>query len=179
VQLGEDGRAREPLEIDPRVLEASARLGAWADFLVIVANTPHLFVDEIAAAAGRPVLSMVDLVVEELERRGDRPVGLLGLGVPQAYVDRFARERIDVVTAPRDVRAPLDEAILRMLEGITTGEHRAAARAAVAAVREAGAAGTVLGCTEIPLLLGEHANAPDLVDPARLLARAAVRRAVG
>ena len=45
-------------------------------------------------------------------------------------------------------------------------------------MREAGAEATILGCTEIPLLLGEGSDAPDLVDPARLLAEAAVRAAV-
>jgi aspartate/glutamate racemase len=39
--------------------------------------------------------------------------------------------------------------------------------------------GVVLGCTEIPLLLGEDAEAEDLVSPAALLAEAAVRMAIG
>ena len=38
--------------------------------------------------------------------------------------------------------------------------------------------GVVLGCTEIPLLLGEAAEATDLVSPAALLAEAAVRFAI-
>jgi aspartate/glutamate racemase len=38
--------------------------------------------------------------------------------------------------------------------------------------------GVVLGCTEIPLLLGEEAEAADLVSPLALLADAAVRRAI-
>ncbi len=38
--------------------------------------------------------------------------------------------------------------------------------------------GVVLGCTEIPLLLGEDAEAKDLVSPAALPAEAAVRMAI-
>ncbi len=60
----------------------------------------------------------------------------------------------------------MDEAKMRMEE-------------AVDSVRAAGAAVTVLGCTEIPLLLEAHSRAADLVDPAALLAEAAVRRAIG
>jgi len=37
----------------------------------------------------------------------------------------------------------------------------------------------VLGCTEIPLMLGEEALAKDLLSPAALLAEAAVRAAIG
>jgi aspartate/glutamate racemase len=36
----------------------------------------------------------------------------------------------------------------------------------------------ILGCTEIPLLLGERADAPDLINPVQLLAEAAVREAM-
>ena len=49
---------------------------------------------------------------------------------------------------------------------------------AVEQVRSAGAPLTVLGCTEIPLLLGEAAEADDLINPAQLLAEAAVRFAL-
>ena len=38
--------------------------------------------------------------------------------------------------------------------------------------------GVILGCTEIPLLLGLAADAPDLLNPAALLAEAAVRHAL-
>jgi aspartate racemase len=179
VLLGDDERPVEPLTVDPRFLETAARLGAWADFLVVIANTPHLFLDEIREAAACDVLSMVDVVVEDLSRREAGKVGLLGLGVPQAYVDRFEQEGIEFVVAPPEIREPLDDAIFRLLEGTTTESGREAARAAVAAVREAGASVTILGCTEIPLLLGAEADEPDLVNPTRLLARAAVRRAVG
>jgi aspartate/glutamate racemase len=39
--------------------------------------------------------------------------------------------------------------------------------------------GTILGCTEIPLLLGDAADGPDLINPIQLLAEAAVAKAIG
>ncbi|MCA9754832.1 MAG: aspartate/glutamate racemase family protein [Candidatus Eisenbacteria bacterium] len=204
-----------PLRIDPRVLDAAKKLGEWADFLVVVANTPHLFLDEISEAAGRDVLSMVEEVVADLSARGvvalrdvqgeggvpspsdvpsprdtgggeaarqaadERPIGLLGLGVPEAYVRRFAQESIQWIGVPDLLRAALDDAILRTLELSTTDVHRDAAWEAVRWLRGQGCPAIVLGCTEIPLLLGAEADAPDLIDPGRLLAEAAVRRAVG
>jgi aspartate/glutamate racemase len=46
---------------------------------------------------------------------------------------------------------------------------------AIAALREKGVDGTILGCTEIPLLIGEAASAAaSLVNPVAVLAEAAV-----
>jgi len=175
--LFEHDRPRQPLEIDPRVLEMAARLGRWADFLVSPCNTLHQFAAEITAAAGCELLSIIDVTVAELRRRGTQPVGLLGLDIPQVYAERFEAEGIEFVTAPPEQRDRVDDAILRLTEGATNDRHRAAAREAVESMREAGAAVTVLGCTEIPLLLNADAEASDLVNPTQLLAEAAVRRA--
>lgn len=178
VLLEDEAPPQHRPRIDPRVLDTAQRLGQWSDFLVIVANTPHLFVGEIAEAAGCEVLSMVDLVVEEIRARAADRVGLLGLGIPLAYVDRFEAEGIEYRTAPDPVIRQLDDAILRTLELSTTDIHRQAAHAAVGALRVEDADPIVLGCTEIPLLLSDDAGAPDLIDPGLLLAEAAVRKAI-
>jgi aspartate racemase len=179
VLLEPDGRPRQPLTLDPRVLEAASRLRGWADLLVVPSNTPHLFLDAIRDAAGCEVPSLVEVTIDELRRVGVRRVGLLGLGIPQAHAERLEREGIEWLAAPADLRARLDEAILRLMEGADDDSHRSAARAAVEAVRRAGAQRTVLGCTEIPLLLGGQAEADDLINPAQLLAEAVVRLAAG
>src|SRR5262245_63296887 len=44
--------------------------------------------------------------------------------------------------------------------------------------RGCGVEGIILGCTELPLLLREHAEAADLLNPAQLLAEAAVQLAL-
>jgi aspartate racemase len=178
VLLDDDGRPRQPLALDPRVLDAAARLGTWADLIAIPSNTPHLFLKEIARASGCEVMSIVDVTVDELQRREIERVGLVGLGIPRVYEERFRLERIEIVVAPEPVRDRLDDAILRLMEGRTVERHHEAARAAISSVRDAGAAVTVLGCTEIPLLLGLEAERDDLVNPAQLLARAVVRHAV-
>jgi aspartate racemase len=64
------------------------------------------------------------------------------------------------------------------MEGRDGAVEVQAARAAVDAVRAVSVEGVVLGCTEIPLLLGDEADAKDLVNPAALLAEAAVRLAI-
>jgi len=172
------GKPSSPLTLDPRFLELVRRFGEWADLLVCPANTPHFFVDEIIAASGCEMISIIDVTVAELRRRGAERVGLTGLGIPQVYSERLAAEGFEVATASPDQVAALDEAILCLMEGNTTEAHRASARAAVDAVRAQEVDATILGCTEIPLILGDGADAEDFVNPGQLLAEAAVHRAV-
>lgn len=176
--LIEDGRTVEPLTLDPRLLDAARRLGEWADLIAIPSNTPHLFVEEIGRAAGCEVVSMIDAVMAELARRDVQPVGLLGLGLPQVYVERFSDSSIETLTASEELRRRLDAAILRVMEGSETSGDRAVAREAVDFLRENGAVVVVLGCTEIPLLLGHEADEPELVNPGQLLAEAVVTRSI-
>ena len=167
-----------PLVLDERLLDSARRLGEWADLIVIPSNTPHFFLGPIREAAGVTIISMIDVTVDALHSRGAKVVGLVGLGIPQIYIDRLAAEGLRVITASQPARDDLDHAIIRLMEGAETDADRNASREAVEQVRSAGAPLTVLGCTEIPLLLGEAAEADDLINPAQLLAEAAVRFAL-
>ncbi len=181
VRMQDDGTPAVPFEPDPEFLEAARWLGSRADFVVITSNAPHMFRAQIERAAGREVLSMIDLAVDEVRRRRWRRIGVLGAfapGVP-VYTEplrglNLACELIDAALQSR-----LDQSILRLAEGRETGESRAAAREAVAVLRARGVEGIILGCTEIPLLLGPESDGADLVSPLALLAEAAVRLAVG
>lgn len=179
VLLDERERPSDPLTLDPRLLEAAAKLGKVSDFLVIPSNTPHFFLEEIEAAAGVAVLSIVDVTVAELRARGARRVGLCGLGIPKVYSVRLEDEGFDVVVASAEQREALDGSIIRLMEGETDDDDRRHATEVVAALREQDVEVAILGCSEIPLLLGDASAAPDLLNPTELLARAAVRRAIG
>ena len=39
---GDDGRPREPRQVDPQLVDAAARLATLADFLVIPCNAAHV-----------------------------------------------------------------------------------------------------------------------------------------
>ena len=80
VKVGEDGQPVFPIQPDPRLLEGARALGRLADFLVITANGVHDLQEELEAAAGLPILSMVELALEALVEKGWEKVGLLGLG---------------------------------------------------------------------------------------------------
>lgn len=180
IQVDGDGRPVVPRQLDPGLLEGAAWLGKAADFLVIPCNSAHIGVRQIEAAAGRPVLSMVDVTLDEIARRGCRGVGVLGFGgAPSVYVDPLADKGIPWVALDDARQGRLDHAIRAVMEGRDGMPEHEAALAAVDAVRAPGVNGVVLGCTEIPLLLGQKADAGDLINPAALLAEAAVTHALG
>jgi aspartate racemase len=176
IRRGDDGRPLEPRQIDPRLLEVASRLGALADFLVVPCNAAHVGLDEMRSAAGCPVLSMIDVVVDETVRRRCRRVGVLGAyGAPPPYVAALNRAAVDVEQIDAPLQAPVDAGIRAVMEGREAKEHIQAARAAVDHLRARAVDAVVLGCTEIPLLLGEECEVPDFLNPAALLAEAAVR----
>jgi aspartate racemase len=174
----DDGTTQRPLTAHPRLLEAARQLGAVADFLVITSNATHLFRDAIERAAGKPVLSMIDLAVDEVVRRGCRRVGVLGYNQPIVYTQPLTQRGLSCETIDPDLMKRLDVAISHVMEGRADDDDTAAARAAVDTLRGRNVDGVILGCTEIPLLLGDAATAPDLLDPLDLLADAAVRAAI-
>ena len=178
VLLNEDGSPVLPIQPDPRLFEAAQRVGSLPDFLVITANGPHMLRDAIEQAAGRPVLSMIDVTLDEVRRRGYRTLGVLGLGEPMVYLAPLGQLGLACETIDGDLRDRLDRAIVGLMEGRTGPEPSAVAREAVDTLRGRGVDAVILGCTEIPLLLGEAADAPDLINPAQLLAEATVRHAI-
>ena len=177
--LREDGLPRMPIQPDPDLLQAAARLGAVADFLVITANGPHLIQSEIERASGRAVLSMIEVTLNEVRRRGWKRVGVIGLGDPIVYTRRLESLGTPYEILDPERRAALDRAIFRLMEGRDDNEGRRLAREAVERLRGRRVEGIIMGCTELPLLLREHAEAADLMNPAQLLAEAAVRLALG
>jgi aspartate racemase len=177
--LTDEGKPVTPYRPDPRLLEAAKRVGGLADFLVITANSAHLFRAEIEQAAGCKVLSMIDTTLEEVRRREWKRVGVLGYVVdPVFYTGPLGQLGIACETMEPESRVALDKAISRLMEGRDDAESAAAAQAAVATIRARGVDGVILGCTEIPLLLRESADAADLINPAQLLSEAAVRDAL-
>jgi len=160
------------------LLEAARQFGAIADFLVIPSNGPHLLQPEIERAAGRKVLSIIDVTLEEVRRRSWQRVGVVGVGDPLIYT-----RRLDSLSVAHEVleparREPIDAAIFRVMEGREDDSDRRLVHDAVAWLRGRRVDGIILGCTELPLLLREHAEAADLLNPAQLLAEAAVQLAL-
>jgi len=176
--MNEDGSPQFPLEPHPLLLDAARRLGKWVDFLVITSNTPHLVQDQIEEVAGCKIVSMIAATLEDVQRRRWTKVGVLGLGEPTIYLEALQVHQITYELIEGELQAKLNEAITKVMEGRDDAESTAVAQEAVAVLRGHGVDGIILGCTEIPLLPSNDLNTPDLINPAQLLAEAAVEHAL-
>lgn len=159
------------------VMLASARKLAaiGAEFLICPDNTIHQALPLIARHSPLPWLHIADAVAEEAATRGFARIGLLGtrwlVGGP-VYPSTYMRPD------PGE-RAELNRIIM---EELVCGEFRPQAvkfhQQVIARMKTAGCDAVVLGCTEIPLIINEENSPLPTLDSTRLLARAALRRAV-
>jgi aspartate racemase len=167
------GVPADPIQPHPRLVEAAAKIGELADFVVITCNYLHLFQREIEEAAGCEVLSMIDLVLAEARRRGWQRVGVPGFREPTVYLNAMAGFDPEVIEG--ELRENLNAGILEVMEGRNAAAAAAAGEAMLTELRGRGVDGIVLGCTEIPFLVGPS---EDTINPIELLAEAAVERAL-
>jgi len=179
VRVGEDERPVVPMEVDPQLVEAAAWLGKVVDFIVISCNSAHLGVRAISAAAGCPVLSMIDLTLNEITRRGWTRPGVIGFnGPPRVYLDPLEQRGMRCATIDTDLQVGLDGGIRAVAEGRESPADSAAAGAAGGARPPAGVVGHVGGGNQNTHIVGGAGEAGDLVNPLALLAEATVRFAI-
>jgi aspartate racemase len=182
MKLREDGEVLEPLEPDPNLLELARQLGSVVDFLVIPCNTAHLFFHEIEEAAGRKVLSIVDITIEEIVRRGVSKVGLLAVEETlkyRLYQDRLEARGISWETIPRGLMRRLDNAIYKLMEGGDPSKLSAPAhQAGHYLLVDKDVSHVLFACTELPLFFKGDPFPRNMLNPNQLLAEAAVRYAL-
>jgi aspartate racemase len=140
------------------LLDSLRRLaGAGVDFAAMTANTAHIVFDELAARSPVPLLSIVDVCVDEAERRGLRRLALLGTRYTMEaplFPDACARRGIAVVVPDPADRGWIHERYVgQLLKGDLRDTTRQEFGALVRRLRdEQGIDGVILGGTELPPL---------------------------
>lgn len=168
---------------DLMLASAGKLAAAGADFLICPDNTIHQAFDYVAARSPLPWLHIAEIAAGEAAGKGFRRIGVLGtrwLVDSAVYEDKLADRGLDMVRPDGDERDAIDRIIM---EELTKGDFEPASVAycqdVIARLKQRGCDAVVLGCTELPLILNDG-NAPlPTIDSTRLLARAALRRAVG
>ena len=141
-------------------------------------NTAHWFYDELCRHTDLPVLHMLRLTADSLEREGIGTVGLLA-------TDGTIRTGIyETLLADRGIKVVKPDAVgqRRVMsaihDGVKAGNLAAidipALRQTLDAMLEQGAERFVLGCTELPIVFSQCALEYSVADPTQILAEAAV-----
>ncbi|KPU92733.1 aspartate racemase [Variovorax paradoxus] len=164
---------------------ASARKlqAAGADFLICPDNTIHQAFEYVAPRSPLPWLHIAEVAADEAVRRGFRRIGITGtrwLVDSEVYPSRFAARGLEYRRPNAQERDETGRVIMdELVNGIFSPEGVASFQRVIERMKvEEGCDAVVLGCTEIPLIIGDANSALPTLDSTRLLARAALRRAV-
>lgn len=183
IKMNPDGTFPKKQEPTRELLEAAKFVGQKADFVILCANTPHLFASDVEAAAEKPLLSIVDVTIKEIMRRKCKKVGILGITVTTTeglYQKPLSKLGVECVALPKELSDRFDnEVIWPIQEGALASEVSHMNNEVLSYMREQDVDGIVLGCTEVPIAFGRDAEVDDIINPSQLLAEAAVRKALG
>lgn len=169
----------------PALVGTAQRLvAAGAEVLVMPCNSAHAFLDAIRREVSVPVLDIMEEVAAAAAGLAPMPptVGLLataGTLRQRLYHTALDRRGIGVLTPDAAGQRVVSEAIASVKAGDTGPAVRGRARAAAEELVGAGAGAIVLGCTELPLILGPEDVRVPLLDGTEILARAAIREGFG
>ena len=175
------GGGESPLD----ALVESARLleSAGASIIAMPCNAAHLYLKQLRAAVGIPILDMIAETCGALRRRFPevKTAGLLasnGTVQSKIYHRALEAEGITVLLPDESDQAFLQSVIAAVKAGKHIEETRKKLLAAGTRLIEAGAQSIILGCTEIPLVFDSGAFPHYSLNSTLILAEAAIH-AVG
>jgi aspartate racemase len=166
------------------MLDSARKLAAiGAQFVICPDNTIHQALPFVQARSPVPWLHIADVVADEALRRGCRRLAITGtrwLIESDVYPSRLRERGLEFLRPTEAEREEINRIIMdELVYGVFKPEAVATFQRVMARLRDDGCDAVVLGCTEIPLLMNDGNSPLPTLDSTRLLARAALRRAVG
>jgi aspartate racemase len=155
---------------------------AGADFLIAPVNTVHQAFDLVEHRSPRPWMHIASEVASEAKRHGYKRLGVLGTrALMEGPVYRYKLKAAGIehrIPGPeqreRIHRIIFDE----LVQGVFLPGTVTYLSEVIGTLKAEGCDAVVLGCTEIPLLMTQEQSPLPMLDSTRLLARAALRKAV-
>ncbi|MEA3479888.1 MAG: aspartate/glutamate racemase family protein [Bacteroidota bacterium] len=167
------------------MIDAAERLErGGADFIVIASNTMHSTADGIEANVKIPVLHIADTTGEKVKKSGIKTVALLGTRYVMEenfYQDRLEKKYGLKVIIPNKTEREYINAVIfdELCAGkINENSKERFIQIIDRLVKEDGAEGVILGCTEIPLLINQEDVDVPVFDTMLIHAEAAVEYAL-
>lgn len=155
---------------------------AGAEFLICPDNTIHQAMSLVELRSPLPWLHIAEVVADEAVERVYQRVGLLGtkwLVQSEVYPEKLSARGIGYVRPMDAERREIDRIIMdELVYGVFRPESVTYLQMVIRRMKDEGCDAVVLGCTEIPLLISNRNSPLPVLDSTRLLARAALRRAV-
>jgi aspartate racemase len=154
-----------------------------ADFLICPDNTIHQAFSHVQARSPLPWLHIAQVVATEATERNYRRLGLLGtswLVRSEVYPENLTAQGLQCIRPSDHERDEIGRIIMdELVYGIFKPTSIEYFRSVIGGLKEQGCEAVILGCTEIPLIIDDENSPLPTLDSTRLLARAALRHAIG
>lgn len=162
---------------------AAALQRAGVEFLICPDNTIHQAFPYLMPNSPLPWLHIADEVAKEAKRRGFGKLGLAGtkfLVGSSVYPEKLDALGIQWLKPAEGQQHEINRIIFdELVRGELRPESLRYFQRVIQDFKKCGCDAVVLGCTEIPLLVGDNNSPLPTLDSTRLLARAAIQRATG
>ena len=143
---------------------------AGADFIVICTNTMHKVVNQIKEKISVPILHIAEMTAEKILEKGLKNIALLGTKYTMEqdfYKSKLIEKGINVIIPDKNDIEIINEVIYdEICLGIINSNSKKKFLEIVDKLRNKGAEGIILGCTEIGLLIKNEDTDVPLFDTA-------------
>ncbi|MBN1572723.1 MAG: amino acid racemase [Deltaproteobacteria bacterium] len=155
---------------------------AGADFGLIASNTPHRSLEYILPNTSLPILSIIDVTADAVIASGVGRVGLLGTRFTmqeEFYKEGLKKKGLDVIVPEEDEINEINRIIYNeLVKSILNVRSKQKLINIIGELSKMGAEGVILGCTEIPLIIGVDDAAVQLFDTTKIHAEAALKHSL-
>jgi aspartate racemase len=153
-----------------------------ADFAICPDNTLHQALPLIEARSPLPWLHIAESVAAEADHRGFLRIAVTGtrwLTESEVYPEKFAARAIGYLRPGLAEREEINRIIMdELVYGVFKPAAIAYLQKVIERMKAEGCDAVVLGCTELPLIMNDDNSPLPTLDSTRLLARAAIQRAI-
>jgi aspartate racemase len=157
-----------------------AKVGA--DFAICPDNTIHQAFDLVINKSPIPWLHIAQEVAAEAKRKEYKRLGVLGtryLMEGPVYPSKITAVGIEHMIPEVKYRERINQIIFdELINARFTSEALAYFKGIINELKNKGCDAVILGCTEIPLLVTQEDSSLPILDSTRLLARAALKKAI-
>jgi aspartate racemase len=153
-----------------------------ADCIMLGANTMHNVAHKVQAAVSIPLIHIAEATAVEIEKKGLSKVALLGTRYTMQmdfYKNKLAEKNISTIIPNENDIDFINHAVYEeMGKGLFLPETKQRVIQIINSLKQNGAEGVILGCTELPILIKQGDIMIPAFDTTLIHARAAVNFAL-
>jgi len=148
-----------------------------ADFIAVPCNTVTYYINEMQSAVSIPIMNIIRETANELIKNKINTIGLLGTETTiKSRIYDIVLSDLKILTLEKPEQMETTKILMNILAGRKKPEDKTRLLEFIQKLKLNGAEKVILGCTELPLLIGEN---DDVFDTLEILSKSIVETATG